>query len=361
MKELNAFERTLYQGSQSMRVAWYMAHYAAALRQERKVKGRGKPAEKSPEKPSEKPQKEKRSFPSRARIFRDMGRLFKSDMKNVDEGIYPMPWREDGSLLTQLARSRKYFKDLPGVARRRAAEKFDEFADEAVLEDKPAYYTRNFHFQTDGYLSEDSAALYDLQVEALFSGTANAMRRQAIRPIAEFMTHKDQRSVKLLDVACGTGRFLRALLEAYPRMPVTGLDLSRDYLNEARSYLKHRRKVNLVEANAEDMPGEDETYDMASCIYLFHELPPKIREKVASQIARVIKPGGLFVFVDSLQYGDVAGDYDGLLDMFPERFHEPFYTTYAKTDLTELFGQFGLKRISEKPIFLSKMMVFQKV
>ena len=40
----------------------------------------------------------------------------------------------------------------------------------------PDYY-QNFHHQTDGYLS-DHQALYDLQVEILFNGSADAMRRR---------------------------------------------------------------------------------------------------------------------------------------------------------------------------------------
>lgn len=352
MDILKPFERALYSTRQGARVAWYMAHYAAAQRQERKVK---KPSE-----TSSKQTQQNRPMPTRARIWKDMARLFQDDLNNIEGAIYPMPWREDGSLLSRITRSRKYFSDLPDVAERRAEKRFDDFSNQDALKDKPAYYTRNFHFQTDGYLSEDSAALYDLQVETLFSGTANAMRRQAIVPIANYLKGKDQRKVKLLDVACGTGRFLRSLLEAYPRLNCTGLDLSKDYLAEADRFLSHRRSVSLIEANAEAIPANDKTYDLVSCIYLFHELPPKIREKVAAEISRVLKPGGQFVFVDSLQYGDIDGGYDGLLDMFPEKFHEPFYATYAKTDLSALMAKQGLRLKSEKPIFLSKLMVFEK-
>ena len=55
----------------------------------------------------------------------------------------------------------------------------------------------------------------------------------ALRPIAEFMQGRDQRRVTLLDVACGTGRFLRQVRLAYPAMVLKGVDLSRAYLDEA--------------------------------------------------------------------------------------------------------------------------------
>jgi ubiquinone/menaquinone biosynthesis C-methylase UbiE len=44
---------------------------------------------------------------------------------------------------------------------------------------------------------------------------------------------------------------------------------------------------------------------------VFHELPPKVRRIVFRECARVVKPGGRFALVDSLQHGDQP-DYDGL-------------------------------------------------
>ena len=53
----------------------------------------------------------------------------------------------------------------------------------------PDYYLQNFHHQTDGYLSDHSAGLYDLQVEILFNGTADAMRRRVLAPLRRGLKH----------------------------------------------------------------------------------------------------------------------------------------------------------------------------
>lgn len=42
---------------------------------------------------------------------------------------------------------------------------------------------QNFHHQTNGYLSDLSANLYDLQVEIFFGGLADAMRRYILAPL----------------------------------------------------------------------------------------------------------------------------------------------------------------------------------
>jgi ubiquinone/menaquinone biosynthesis C-methylase UbiE len=61
---------------------------------------------------------------------------------------------------------------------------------------------------------------------------------------------------------------------------------------------------------------------------MFHELPPMVRRVIIGECARVMKPGGRLVLVDSLQRGDEP-DYDGLLDLFPQNYHEPYYASYT--------------------------------
>merc|ERR1711966_56213 len=88
----------------------------------------------------------------------------------------------------------------------------------------PAYYLQNFHYQTDGWLSADSARLYDFQVETLFLGSADTMRRRALPYIADFMRNRDASTTKHLDVASGTGRFLSFVRDNHPELQSTALE-----------------------------------------------------------------------------------------------------------------------------------------
>lgn len=293
--------------------------------------------------------------PSDGELMADLRKLFLEDAAAVRDGLYP-PGEPAGSLAEHMRTLRAMFADLPSTFERRTAAETSSATAEPGAGQLPDYYTQDFHFQTGGYLSSESARIYDVQVETLFYGAAGAMRRAGLKPIADFMRGRDQRRTALLDVACGTGRFLRDIRLAYPALHLTGLDLSHAYLDEARRHLDGLRPADLVCANAEAMPLPDASQDIVTSVFLYHELPGEVRRRVSAEIARVLKPGGLFVFIDSLQMGDRPG-WDGLIEAFPVRFHEPYYAHYATDDLDAVFSAVGLTVRDSSTAFLSKVVV----
>ena len=165
--------------------------------------------------------------------------------------------------------------------------------------------------------------------------------------------------MKLLDIGCGTGRFLDFVKQAWPRLPALGLDLSEPYINHAKRHLKRWSRINLVVGNAEAISVPDHSQDAITSIFLFHELPPKVRRIVLRECARVLKPGGRLVLIDSLQRGDQP-DYEGLLELFPQNYHEPYYKSYINEDFRVLAKDCGLAHVRDVKAFVSKVMVFDK-
>ena len=157
------------------------------------------------------------SLPDRWQIYTDLAGLMAQDLANIEAGLYPLPDDHDGPLRTRLRRSRLFFEDLPAIHRRRERKAYREVLTGATAGTRPDYYLQNFHYQSGGWLTEDSADRYDTQVEVLFKGSANAMRRQALPPLAELFAGRDQRKLRFLDIACGTGRFLDFVKQAWPR------------------------------------------------------------------------------------------------------------------------------------------------
>jgi ubiquinone/menaquinone biosynthesis C-methylase UbiE len=218
----------------------------------------------------------------------------------------------------------------------------------------PAYFRRNFHWQTDGYLSERSARIYDLSVEFLFMGCADVMRRQVIPPLARFARGQRRRPLRILDVGCGTGRTLAQIAAALPGHRYFGVDLSPYYVEAAREKLTHVPEVTLVAENAEALPYRDDYFDAVTSVYLFHELPRRARRRVMAEAARVLRPGGLLVVEDSAQLAE-ARDLAFFLSGFAAQVHEPFYRDYLRDDLAGLVAEAGLSVAGVQRAWLSKV------
>ena len=344
--------RIAYGARQLPRVAWYVAH-SLLLRRLSEVARRRDSESTRPRAHTDAP------VPDRRRLYADMATLFQQDLANVEAGIYPLPADHDGSWQMLLNRSLLFFDDLPAVHHRRKSGRRREVLNEETRGKRPSYYLQNFHFQSGGWMTDESARRYDTQVEVLFKGTANATRRQALTPLREVFAGRDQRRLRILDVGCGTGRFLDFFKQTWPRLPAVGIDMSEPYIAEAKRHLRRWCWTNLIVANGEAMPVPNESQDAVTSIFMMHELPPKVRRNVFREFARVLKPGGRLVVVDSLQLGDVQ-DYDGMLELFPQSYYEPYYAGYLKEDFGAIAAACGLTHTRAVNAFVSKVMVFDK-
>jgi len=337
-----SLDRLLFEAGQAARIGWFFGQKILAQRVARPLsipeRLRGRPV------------------PDRRRLLGDLWRLLEQDWRNVQAGHYlpPDDWR--GSPLDALRQAVDFFADLRAVDALRHGDRAGRRLSEPPAGKYPRYYLQKFHFQSDGYLSAESAERYDYQVEILFGGGAAAMRRQALVPLRQALAQHPG-GARLLDIGCGTGVFLREVKRNHPRLTVTGLDLSAPYLDVARRRLADWSGVDLVEAGAEAIPADDAAFDIVTCVYLMHELPPAARRNVAAEIARVLKPGGVLILVDSLQLGDEP-DYDATLEWFPVAFHEPYYAGYLRADLDKLMSP-ALTPLDRVPAYFSKVLTYR--
>lgn len=178
--------------------------------------------------------------------------------------------------------------------------------------------------------------------------------------------------MKAMDIAGGTGRFMTFFRDNYPEMDVSLLDLSPFYLEAAgkndRYYKKwfnnfdNRKKdielkpLKLIQGKAEDMADiTDDSFDILTCVYLFHELPNEVRRQVVSEMFRVLKPGGIISFNDSIQEGDRKDRTS--LGIFAEKYNEPYYVDFINDNLNSLFFDAGFKPGPTSPIIASSSKV----
>ena len=292
-------------------------------------------------------------------IQKSMDDLREEDWKDSEDNIYPQKLLFDEPWLRYLTQYPKLWLDMPNTWERRKKQKNNDLPKTIEKENYPNYYLRNFHHQTDGYLSDFSASIYDLQVEILFNGTANQMRRRIIKPLKNGLLNFKNRkrsSIKILDVATGSGRTLKQLRGAFQKEKIIGLDLSDSYLKEASRHISSLggALIQLIKGNAEELPFEDNSFQAVSCVYLFHELPRTVRENVLKEFIRVLEPGGTLVLADSIQIND-SPKFLSIMEGFYKNFHEPFYCDYIKDDIDNKMNDIGFNQVSSKSFFMTKV------
>jgi len=103
---------------------------------------------------------------------------------------------------------------------------------------------------------------------------------------------------RILDVCCATGDqvFHYAKIGAI----ATGIDSNPKMIEIAARKQKSQRIDNVCfqVADATDLPFEDSTFDIASISLALHEIEKGERDKVISEMKRVVKKDGSLVFTD---------------------------------------------------------------
>jgi len=285
--------------------------------------------------------------------------LLERDSALIGQGLAPLSVLAPRDPLGHGARLLRILADGRAISKRKRTRKAAAFgrAAQRWLDDLPNYYRRNFHYQTDGYLSERSADLYEHQVELLFRGGADAMRRMILPPLAAHVGTNGVRrrgeGLRFLELGSGTGSATQSVARAFPEAKITCLDLSYPYTKHARKSLEELDRVECVQGDAAALEFADARFDAVYSVFMFHELPLPVREVVLDEARRVLRPGGFFGLVDSLQTGD-DGELDWALDVFPREFHEPYYANYAANPMEALLEAAGFEAISGGTGYLAK-------
>jgi SAM-dependent methyltransferase len=102
---------------------------------------------------------------------------------------------------------------------------------------------------------------------------------------------------RVLDVGCGTGRWLRRYQHYRDARPV-GLDATYDMLRRASEEVSI---CPLVVSRAQELPFRAETFDLVSAVTVIQHLPPADQHKAIAEMARVLQPGGHMMLLDLIR------------------------------------------------------------
>ena len=129
-----------------------------------------------------------------------------------------------------------------------------------------------------------------------------------------------EKGMKVLDLGCGPGFIARLLVEDFPGIKLTGIDLDLELLEIAKNELKDSKSlVRLVHSSAEKIPFPDNYFDFVYARLVFQHIPePSL---VSREVFRVLKPGGIFVIhdIDQEILGVIEPDFP-LRDQLSKKF-----------------------------------------
>ncbi len=113
---------------------------------------------------------------------------------------------------------------------------------------------------------------------------------------------------KAVDLGCGAGRNVGELLKKYPEAHVTGIDYSDLSVEKSKDYNRDSIagcRCSIQQGDVSDLKLPADTFDLATAFETIYFWPGL--EKCFSQVARVLKPGGLFMICNESDGTDAAG------------------------------------------------------
>lgn len=181
----------------------------------------------------------------------------------------------------------------------------------------------------------------------LYDGVVKATTREGLFKQTLIAQANIQPGQHVLDVACGTGTLAVQMAQFQPLAQITGVDGDPEVLARARKKVERAGvRVRLDHANATALPYGAGQFDRVMTSLFFHHLDWPDKQRAASEILRVLKPGGELHMAD---WGRPANRLMRWL-FFPVQVLDGFANTrsHVAGQLVELFQQAGFQAVVER-------------
>ncbi len=104
---------------------------------------------------------------------------------------------------------------------------------------------------------------------------------------------------RLLDVGCGSGRFLLDAARSEPAAILVGAEIDEDAVAVARARARRSpAHIEIDHADVSAMPYADDYFDVVTCAFVLSQLEPANVTRVLRECARVTRPGGWILIAD---------------------------------------------------------------
>ncbi len=99
---------------------------------------------------------------------------------------------------------------------------------------------------------------------------------------------------QVLEVGAGRGWTSRWILETFPQVELTAIDINPEYVVVLKKFEEiYGRRFKAVQGDAESLPFDREMFDMSLSINALGMFPAEKRQQAVRELLRTIRPGGL--------------------------------------------------------------------
>jgi ubiquinone/menaquinone biosynthesis C-methylase UbiE len=119
--------------------------------------------------------------------------------------------------------------------------------------------------------------------------------------------------MSVLEIGCGTGNLTTRLHRAHRGARVLGVDPDPRALVRAERKNSGRNGIGFIRGYVQELPFEDNAFDRVLSSMMWHHLDGETKAAAASEILRVLRPGG------SLHLVDIGGDMSAADGFFARR------------------------------------------
>ncbi len=158
--------------------------------------------------------------------------------------------------------------------------------------------------KSQGGKKTEDRATYFSRIASIYDGQQPLLVRKydEIHDLMiQMLQFEEQRSFSVVDLGCGTGTLARMILQAYPFVTVTCIDISPEMMSIARKKLAgfEDRTEFIVEDLGEAVFQRE--YEVAVSIYAIHHLPNRQKRHLFGRLCDVLTPDGIFLLVDPIK------------------------------------------------------------
>jgi ubiquinone/menaquinone biosynthesis C-methylase UbiE len=248
----------------------------------------------------------------------------------------------------------------------RAMEETDEAGPGTLLLDPglviPDYARYEVHRQPGGYVGDPFAGWVYHHALTLAHYPGRLRHGELQMELANAVPKPADGNVRrVLDIGCAAGVLTTALKERFVRAEVWGIDVSGPMVR----YAHHRAvklglEIHFAQRLAEDSRFPSGYFDVVTDYLLFHEVNAEAARRIIAEVARILRPGGVWCHNDAQTAGwpvaihrpdvSLAGKATAW-NIYRHNF-EPWYEEYKALDFPALLRESGFEvDLSGPPLF----------